>query len=147
MAALRTAMRQTWAVVTLVVSGAVRFTAGAARRGKQRAGHAPSAARPSLAARPESAVEQQADEPVTEVAGSELHAVEAAEMVVDGAVAGPRVPDEGALAPSSVRSGDDLDELTKAELYRRAQKANLAGRSTMNKAELIEALRTSQSAG
>jgi hypothetical protein len=36
---------------------------------------------------------------------------------------------------------DPLDELTKEELYRRAQAANIAGRSEMTKEELIAALR------
>lgn len=33
-----------------------------------------------------------------------------------------------------------LDQLTKAELYRRARAAGIEGRSRMNKAELVEAL-------
>lgn len=37
----------------------------------------------------------------------------------------------------------DYDELTKAELYDIAQRRDLDGRSTMNKAELVEALRSS----
>jgi hypothetical protein len=84
---------------------------------------------------------------VTDVAGSEPQAVDAVEKLVDGTVANRGMTDEAVSAPSVVSSGDDFDDLTKAELYRRAQKANISGRSTMNKAELIEALRASQSAG
>jgi hypothetical protein len=39
------------------------------------------------------------------------------------------------------RFGGDLDELTKDELYRRAQKADIAGRSEMTKDELVVALK------
>ena len=35
----------------------------------------------------------------------------------------------------------DLDELTKDQLYRRAQKADIAGRSEMTKDELVLALK------
>jgi hypothetical protein len=36
---------------------------------------------------------------------------------------------------------DDLESLTSAELYRRAQAAAIRGRASMTKAQLIEALR------
>jgi hypothetical protein len=39
------------------------------------------------------------------------------------------------------RLSRDLDELTKDELYRRAQKADIAGRSEMTKDELVVALK------
>jgi hypothetical protein len=39
---------------------------------------------------------------------------------------------------------DDLEELTREELYQRAQKAEIAGRSQMTKAELIAALRSAK---
>ena len=39
------------------------------------------------------------------------------------------------------RFSRDLDELTKDELYRRAQKADIAGRSEMTKDELLVALK------
>ncbi|MBK0057524.1 Rho termination factor N-terminal domain-containing protein [Pseudomonas sp. S44] len=39
------------------------------------------------------------------------------------------------------RSGQQLEDMTKAELMDRARKQHIAGRSTMRKGELIEALR------
>ncbi|BBH46878.1 Rho termination factor N-terminal domain-containing protein [Pseudomonas sp. KU43P] len=39
------------------------------------------------------------------------------------------------------RSGHSFEEMTKAELIDRARQQNIAGRSTMRKAELISALR------
>ncbi len=39
------------------------------------------------------------------------------------------------------RPGQQLADMTKSELMDRARKRNIAGRSTMNKAELVEALR------
>jgi hypothetical protein len=39
------------------------------------------------------------------------------------------------------RRSPDLDDLTKDELYRRAQKADVAGRSEMTKDELVRALK------
>ncbi|MBK5001863.1 termination factor Rho [Pseudomonas sp. S31] len=39
------------------------------------------------------------------------------------------------------RAGEQLAEMTKAELLERARKQNIAGRSTMNKAKLLEVLR------
>jgi hypothetical protein len=44
------------------------------------------------------------------------------------------------IAPPKGR-GDDLDQLAKEELYDRARKANIAGRSKMTKDGLISALR------
>jgi DNA end-binding protein Ku len=43
---------------------------------------------------------------------------------------------------SNGRSGDELDELSKGELEKRARKADIEGRSKMSKEELIEALRS-----
>lgn len=134
-------------MVTLFVSCAIRFAVGAARRVERRGGHAPAAGRPSAAAQPESAAEKQRDEPLTDVAWSEPNAVDAASKPVEGAVADTEMTDEATSTPPSVGAGENFDELTKAELYRRAQDARISGRSTMNKAELIEALRASQSAG
>ena len=37
--------------------------------------------------------------------------------------------------------GSNLEDMTKDELYERAQKADIPGRSEMTKSELIEALR------
>jgi hypothetical protein len=37
--------------------------------------------------------------------------------------------------------GDELDQLTRAELYERARAADIAGRSQMSKEQLIAALR------
>ena len=46
-------------------------------------------------------------------------------------------------APSPTRAEDEaeLDRLTRAELYERAQKASIPGRSAMSKDQLIAALR------
>ncbi|MFP3678499.1 Rho termination factor N-terminal domain-containing protein [Pseudomonas sp. SIMBA_041] len=41
------------------------------------------------------------------------------------------------------RSGQQLEDMSKTELISRARKQQIAGRSTMRKAELIEALRRS----
>ncbi|MFI8558175.1 termination factor Rho [Pseudomonas putida] len=41
------------------------------------------------------------------------------------------------------RPGEQLADLTKAELMDRARKRDITGRSTMNKAQLLEALRQS----
>ncbi len=38
--------------------------------------------------------------------------------------------------------GSNLEEMTKDELYERAQKADIPGRSEMTKSELIKALRS-----
>ena len=38
------------------------------------------------------------------------------------------------------KDGDDLGELSREELYERAQKADVPGRSSMSKDELVEAL-------
>ena len=51
-----------------------------------------------------------------------------------------RGPDAG---PRRARSAEELEGLTKAELYERAQELDVPGRSGMNKAELIRALRKS----
>jgi Rho termination factor, N-terminal domain len=40
-----------------------------------------------------------------------------------------------------LQAAGDLSRLTAAELYRRAQAAGIAGRSSMTKSQLIEALR------
>ena len=44
-------------------------------------------------------------------------------------------------SPDRVGGDDDLEQLTKAELYERAQADDIGGRSTMSKDELIAALR------
>lgn len=41
-------------------------------------------------------------------------------------------------------NGRNLDKLTKDELYERAQKADISGRSNMNKRELVKALRSNR---
>jgi hypothetical protein len=43
--------------------------------------------------------------------------------------------------PPRPEPSDGLDELTREELYERAQAAEIRGRSQMTKAQLIEALR------
>lgn len=55
-----------------------------------------------------------------------IEAVEAVEAVVD---------------PDVSPTGESYDELTKAELYRRASSLEIAGRSKMSKQQLIDALR------
>ena len=49
--------------------------------------------------------------------------------------------------PSGATERDDLDRLTRPELYRRAAAAGIRGRSEMTKAELIAALRAKGSGG
>lgn len=44
-------------------------------------------------------------------------------------------------AASEVTPDEDLERLTRPELYRRAREAGIAGRSEMSKAQLIAALR------
>ena len=44
------------------------------------------------------------------------------------------------FAPGLLRRGGELGELTKEELYKKAQEADIPGRSEMNKDQLIEAL-------
>lgn len=46
-----------------------------------------------------------------------------------------------AEGPSADGAGGDLGQLTKGELYERARKLDVAGRSSMNKAELLRAVR------
>ena len=55
-----------------------------------------------------------------------------------GAAAAPPTA-SGRAAP--VTEPDDLESLTSAELYRRAQAAGIRGRASMTKAQLIDALR------
>jgi hypothetical protein len=47
--------------------------------------------------------------------------------------------------PPSGAPDDNLERLTKSELYRRAKDAGIAGRSEMSKAQLIAALRAGRS--
>ena len=54
------------------------------------------------------------------------------------AAAGPR---EETPTTGDVATADDLERLTRPELYRRAREAGIAGRSEMSKAQLIAALR------
>ena len=49
----------------------------------------------------------------------------------------------GGSGRTSASSDDDLEDLTKAELYERAQRLDVPGRSGMNKNQLIRALRKS----
>jgi hypothetical protein len=60
----------------------------------------------------------------------------AAALAALGAVYGKR------LSAAIGHGEDGLEELTKQELYDRAQAAGIPGRSEMNKHELIRALRT-----
>lgn len=43
---------------------------------------------------------------------------------------------------SAAPAAGDLEELSKSELYERAQRADLPGRGSMSKAELVRALRS-----
>ena len=47
---------------------------------------------------------------------------------------------EGRARRQRRRDGDDLGELSRDELYERAQEADVPGRSSMSKDELVEAL-------
>lgn len=49
--------------------------------------------------------------------------------------------DERAPSPRRGRPADELQRLTKAELYERAQELDLPGRSSMSKSDLIQAIR------
>ncbi|HZQ89897.1 MAG TPA: Rho termination factor N-terminal domain-containing protein [Gaiellaceae bacterium] len=53
----------------------------------------------------------------------------------------PRVRQRIAALFVEARTGDSLEDMTKEELYARAQAAEIPGRSEMNKEELIAALR------
>ena len=65
--------------------------------------------------------------------------VAAAGVIVSRARSGGHV---GPSAPAPAKaSGSGLEELPKAELYRRAQEADIAGRSAMSKQQLVRALR------
>jgi len=57
----------------------------------------------------------------------------------------PRVTNDVTFQRRSRRPADDLGGLTKAELYERAREVGIKGRSTMSKAQLLAALRGSQS--
>jgi DNA end-binding protein Ku len=61
----------------------------------------------------------------------------------DGADAGGNGSSSPAVDPAA--ADDELDDLSRAELYERAQAAQLPGRSSMSKAELIAALRGADS--
>jgi DNA end-binding protein Ku len=52
-----------------------------------------------------------------------------------------RQTDGPAAPPPPVERERPLEELSRRELYQRAQRANIPGRSTMSKEALIEALR------
>ena len=51
-----------------------------------------------------------------------------------------RGEDDGAADDGAADDGDDLGELSRDELYERAQEAGVPGRSSMSKDELIDAL-------
>jgi hypothetical protein len=53
------------------------------------------------------------------------------------------VTEAGRKRVARLKREPDLEELTKEELYQRAQAADIPGRSEMSKDELIAALRTS----
>jgi hypothetical protein len=75
------------------------------------------------------------------------HRARSRELVrVRGAAVGEPPSNEGAATPSPVDANvDDLERLTRPELYRRAKEAGIAGRSEMSKAQLIAALRAGRS--
>lgn len=51
--------------------------------------------------------------------------------------------DDAPTQALTLQGGDDYDAMSKESLYARAQKLDIAGRSTMSKEELAEAVRTS----
>ena len=55
----------------------------------------------------------------------------------------PKRSGDSGRSGTATDAGGNLDELTKAELYERAQELEISGRSSMNKEELVEAIRTS----
>jgi hypothetical protein len=59
--------------------------------------------------------------------------------------AGTSEPTRPAAPTRAEDEADDLDRLTRSELYERAQKANIPGRSAMSKNQLIAALRNASS--
>ena len=58
-----------------------------------------------------------------------------------------RVAADGPEAPAGTHEDDELERLTRLELYRRAAAAGIQGRSAMTKAELIAALREEERRG
>ena len=63
---------------------------------------------------------------------------------VKALAAGAALGVAGGAAVTRLRSrsgGDGLEDMTKDELYERAKKADIPGRSEMNKDELVRALR------
>ena len=50
----------------------------------------------------------------------------------------------GPLVRRENPGGEALEELSKRQLYERAQRAGIGGRSRMSKAELLEALRSAE---
>lgn len=77
----------------------------------------------------------------TKTAGQQTAAAgrEAVEEVVEDAVEAMEAV-EDVIDPSVTPTGESFEELTKAQLYRRASSLDIPGRSSMNKIQLIEAL-------
>lgn len=58
----------------------------------------------------------------------------------EGHPAGPQ-PERRGRSPQGRQPGRSLEDRTRAQLYEQAKKRNIAGRSSMGKSELIDALR------
>ncbi len=115
------------------VTGTARWAGGrtadtAATAMKTVAGQASAQAR-----RTRDAIDDETDEMIDAVRDT---ARAAREKTVDAVEAAERV-----VSSDSAPTGESYEDLTKDELYRRAQAADIEGRSQMNKDELIVALR------
>lgn len=74
--------------------------------------------------------------------GDIIDLMEVLKRSLQGGGAGARRP-RSAADGSDGSGGEDLSTLTKAELYERAQELDISGRSSMNKGQLVEAIRRS----
>jgi DNA end-binding protein Ku len=88
---------------------------------------------------------QAAPAPVSDLMAALEASVKAARERKGGAPAAAKEAAAADEAPAPA-AGDDLDELTKDELYDRAAEAGIPGRSKMSKEQLVEALRKGRAA-
>jgi len=61
---------------------------------------------------------------------------------VEASKGGRRQPNRASSSSNGASTSDELQELSKSELEKRAKKAEIEGRSKMSKEELIDALRS-----